>query len=35
MFFTDFEFPEKGVERQRAIQEMIVADNREARVEGA
>jgi pyruvate, orthophosphate dikinase len=32
MFFTDFEFPEKGVERQRAIQEMIVADNREARV---
>jgi pyruvate,orthophosphate dikinase len=32
MFFTDFEFPEKGAERQRAIQEMIVADNREARV---
>jgi pyruvate,orthophosphate dikinase len=32
MFFTDFEFPEKGVERQRAIQEMILADNREARV---
>src|SRR6267142_2414221 len=32
MFFTEFEFPEKGVERQRAIQEMIVADNREARV---
>jgi pyruvate,orthophosphate dikinase len=32
MFFTDFEFPEKGVERQRAIQEMIVADNKEARV---
>jgi pyruvate,orthophosphate dikinase len=32
MFFTDFEFPEKGVERQRAIQEMIVAENREARV---
>src|SRR3984893_4511428 len=32
MFFTDFEFPEKGQERQRAIQEMIFADNREARV---
>jgi pyruvate, orthophosphate dikinase len=32
MFFTDFEFPEKGAERQRAIQEMIVADNKEARV---
>ena len=32
MFFTDFEFPEKGKERQRAIQEMIVADNKEARV---
>jgi pyruvate,orthophosphate dikinase len=32
MFFTDFEFPEKGHERQRAIQEMILADNREARV---
>src|SRR5262249_53107970 len=32
MFFTDFEFPERGAERQRAIQEMIVADNREARV---
>jgi pyruvate,orthophosphate dikinase len=32
MFFTDFEFPEKSNERQRAIQEMIVADNREARV---
>jgi pyruvate,orthophosphate dikinase len=32
MFFTDFEFPEKGVERQRAIQEMILADNRETRV---
>jgi len=32
MFFTDFEFPEKGAERQRAIQEMIVAENREARV---
>jgi pyruvate,orthophosphate dikinase len=32
MFFTDFEHPEKGVERQRAIQEMILADNKEARV---
>ncbi len=32
MFFTDFEFPEMGHERQRAIQEMILADNREARV---
>jgi len=32
MFFTDFEFPEKGAERQRAIQEMIVADTKEARV---
>ncbi|HUL34921.1 MAG TPA: pyruvate, phosphate dikinase [Candidatus Eisenbacteria bacterium] len=32
MFFTDFEFPEKSAERQRAIQEMILADHREARV---
>ncbi len=32
MFFTDFEFPEKSHERQRAIQEMIVAETREARV---
>jgi pyruvate, orthophosphate dikinase len=32
MFFTDFEFPEKSQERQRAIQEMILADNRENRV---
>ena len=32
MFFTDFEFPEKSHERQRAIQEMIVATDREARV---
>jgi len=32
MFFTDFEHPEKGQERQRAIQEMILADTREARV---
>src|SRR5215831_16721456 len=32
MFFTDFEFPEKSAQRQRAIEEMIVADNREARV---
>jgi pyruvate,orthophosphate dikinase len=32
MFFTDFEQPERSHERQRAIQEMILADNREARV---
>jgi len=32
MFFTDFEHPEKGPERQRAIQEMILAETREARV---
>src|SRR5216684_2335725 len=32
MFFTDFEFPEKSHDRQLAIQEMILADNREARV---
>jgi pyruvate,orthophosphate dikinase len=32
MFFTDFEHPEKSHERQRAIQEMILADNKEARV---
>jgi pyruvate, orthophosphate dikinase len=32
MFFTDFEFPEKGKDRQRAIQEMILADTKEARV---
>jgi pyruvate,orthophosphate dikinase len=32
MFFTDFEQPEKGVERQRAIQEMILADTKEERV---
>jgi pyruvate, orthophosphate dikinase len=32
MFFTDFEQPEKGAERQRAIQEMILADTRDARV---
>ena len=32
MFFTDFEHPEKSHERQRAIQEMILADDREARV---
>jgi len=32
MFFTDFEHPEQGQLRQRAIQEMILADNREARV---
>jgi pyruvate,orthophosphate dikinase len=32
MFFTDFEQPEKSHERQRAIQEMILADNRGDRV---
>ena len=32
MFFKDFEFPEKSHERQRAIQEMILADTKEARV---
>jgi len=32
MFFTDFEFPEKSADRQRAIQEMILAEDREARV---
>src|SRR5215471_4541946 len=32
MFFTDFEFPEKSHERQRAIQEMILADNKQSRV---
>jgi pyruvate,orthophosphate dikinase len=32
MFFTDFEQPDRSHERQRAIQEMILADNREARV---
>ena len=32
MFFTDFEFPEKSADRQRAIQEMIVAEDKEARV---
>ncbi len=31
MFFKDFEFPEKSIERQLAIQEMIVADSPEAR----
>jgi pyruvate, orthophosphate dikinase len=31
MFFKDFEFPEKSIERQLAIQEMIVADSAEAR----
>ena len=33
MFFTDFEFPEKSHERQLAIQEMIVAEDRERRVQ--
>jgi pyruvate, orthophosphate dikinase len=32
MFFTDFEHPEQGQLRQRAIQEMILADNPETRV---
>jgi len=32
MFFTDFEHPEQGQLRQRAIQEMILADNAAARV---
>ena len=32
MFFTDFEQPERGVERQRAIQDMILAEAKEARV---
>ncbi|HEV2298246.1 MAG TPA: pyruvate, phosphate dikinase [Candidatus Acidoferrales bacterium] len=31
MFFKDFEQPERSVDRQLAIQEMIVADTREAR----
>jgi pyruvate,orthophosphate dikinase len=31
MFFKDFEHPEKSVERQQAIQEMILADEVEAR----
>ncbi|MBZ5702081.1 MAG: pyruvate, phosphate dikinase [Acidobacteriia bacterium] len=31
MFFTDFEQPEKSHERQLAIQEMILAETREAR----
>src|SRR5262249_48798484 len=32
MFFTDFEEPDKSHERQRAIQEMILADDKTARV---
>ena len=32
MFFTDFEFPEKSHDRQLAIQEMILANEKEARV---
>jgi pyruvate,orthophosphate dikinase len=32
MFFTDFEQPEKSHDRQRAIQEMILANDKEARV---
>jgi pyruvate, orthophosphate dikinase len=31
MFFKDFEYPEKSAERQLAIQEMILADNSDAR----
>src|SRR6202051_4932162 len=31
MFFKDFEQPEKSIERQRAIQEMILAETQEAR----
>jgi pyruvate,orthophosphate dikinase len=31
MFFKDFEHPEKSIERQQAIQEMILADNVDAR----
>jgi len=31
MFFKDFEHPERSAERQLAIQEMILADTREAR----
>ena len=31
MFFKDFEQPKKSVERQLAIQEMIIADTRESR----
>ena len=31
MFFKDFEHPEKSIERQDAIQEMILADTSEAR----
>jgi len=32
MFFTDFEQPERSHERQRAIQEMILADEKDTRV---
>jgi pyruvate,orthophosphate dikinase len=32
MFFTDFEHPEQSHQRQRAIQEMILADDKQARV---
>ncbi|HUK51691.1 MAG TPA: putative PEP-binding protein, partial [Candidatus Binatia bacterium] len=31
MFFKDFEHPEKSIERQRAIQEMIIAEDTERR----
>jgi pyruvate, orthophosphate dikinase len=33
MFFKDFEHPEKSIERQDAIQEMIIADSPDARRE--
>ena len=32
MFFKDFEQPERSADRQLAIQEMILADTREARM---
>src|SRR5208283_658741 len=32
MFFTDFEFPEKSHDRQLAIQEMILANEKATRV---
>ncbi len=35
MFFKDFEHPEKSIERQLAIQEMIVADSSDGAEEGA
>ena len=35
MFFKDFEHPEKSADRQLAIQEMILADNRRGAAQGA